>query len=53
MAKVVVFLVGPQKTGKTAISNYLADLSESLDSPEYHPTRGVRLVLDLTQNLGI
>ncbi|KAJ3272170.1 Intraflagellar transport protein 22 [Terramyces sp. JEL0728] len=40
--KLVVFMVGPQKTGKTAITNYLAEMSESLESTEYRPTQGVR-----------
>ncbi|KAI8909589.1 hypothetical protein EDD86DRAFT_190383 [Gorgonomyces haynaldii] len=42
--KVVVFAVGPQESGKTAISNHVAELSESLSSTEYHPTVGVRIL---------
>ncbi|KAJ3258744.1 Intraflagellar transport protein 22 [Boothiomyces macroporosus] len=41
-SKLVVFMAGPQKTGKTAITNYLAEMSESLESNEYRPTQGVR-----------
>ncbi|KAJ3011053.1 UNVERIFIED_CONTAM: Intraflagellar transport protein 22 [Siphonaria sp. JEL0065] len=42
--KLTVFIVGPPKTGKTAIANYLADLAESLNGNEYHPTQGVRIL---------
>lgn len=41
MDKLTVFIVGAKETGKTAISNHLAGLSESL-TKEYRPTRGVR-----------
>ncbi|KAJ3131112.1 Intraflagellar transport protein 22 [Physocladia obscura] len=42
--KLSVFVVGPQKTGKTTIANYLADLADSLNGNEYHPTQGVRIL---------
>ena len=38
--KLTVFIVGPSKTGKTCIANYLAELSDSLNYNEYHPTQG-------------
>jgi predicted AAA+ superfamily ATPase len=40
--RIVVFIVGPQRSGKTTVANYLADLTESLSSTDYHPTQGVR-----------
>jgi intraflagellar transport protein 22 len=40
--KIVIFVVGPQKVGKTVLANHLADLSESLQPTEYKPTQGVR-----------
>jgi Rab-like protein 5 len=39
-----IFVIGPSKSGKTAISNYLGDLSESLETSEYQPTQGVRIL---------
>ncbi|KAJ1555427.1 Intraflagellar transport protein 22 [Cladochytrium tenue] len=42
--KITVFLVGPQRSGKTAVANHLADLGDSLTGSEYHPTRGVRIL---------
>ncbi|KAJ3304159.1 Intraflagellar transport protein 22 [Blyttiomyces sp. JEL0837] len=39
-----VFLVGGQKTGKTTVANFLADLSDSLNGSDYHPTQGVRIL---------
>ena len=39
--RLVIFIMGPSKTGKTLLSNTLSDLSESLNSQEYHPTRGI------------
>lgn len=42
--KLSLFVVGPQKSGKTTISNYIADLSESLNTSEYHSTEGVRIL---------
>lgn len=38
--KLSVFVIGPSKVGKTVIANYLADLSESLNYTDYHPTQG-------------
>jgi Rab-like protein 5 len=40
--KLKIIIVGPSKSGKTALSNYLADLSETLEQNEYHPTEGLR-----------
>ncbi|KAI8901128.1 hypothetical protein BC833DRAFT_614196 [Globomyces pollinis-pini] len=42
--KLIVFVVGPIKSGKTMIANHLADLTESLETNEYHPTQGVRVL---------
>ncbi|KAL2911617.1 hypothetical protein HK105_208918 [Polyrhizophydium stewartii] len=42
--RLVIFVVGPPKVGKTAIANHIAELSESLSSSEYHPTQGVRIL---------
>ncbi|KAJ3172771.1 Intraflagellar transport protein 22 [Geranomyces variabilis] len=42
--KLTTFLVGPPRTGKTCISNHLADLTESLGDRQYHPTQGVRIL---------
>lgn len=44
MTKLTIFVLGPPQVGKTAISNYIADLSESLETAEYHPTAGVRIL---------
>ncbi|KAK5665822.1 hypothetical protein BDV3_006849 [Batrachochytrium dendrobatidis] len=43
-SKVTIFVVGPSKVGKTAICNYIAELSDSINSSEYHPTQGVRIL---------
>ncbi|TPX69147.1 hypothetical protein SpCBS45565_g02632 [Spizellomyces sp. 'palustris'] len=42
--KLIVFVVGPPRTGKTAISNHIAELTESLHTTDYHPTQGVRIL---------
>ncbi|KAI8929976.1 hypothetical protein BC831DRAFT_441796 [Entophlyctis helioformis] len=42
--KISVFVVGPPAVGKTAVANHIAELSESLNSSEYHPTQGVRIL---------
>ncbi|KAJ3092091.1 Elongation factor 1-gamma [Quaeritorhiza haematococci] len=42
--KLTVFVVGPEKSGKTSIANFLADISESLNGTDYHPTQGVRIL---------
>ncbi|KAJ1340052.1 hypothetical protein BSLG_005376 [Batrachochytrium salamandrivorans] len=42
--KVTIFVVGPLKVGKTAISNHIAEMSESLNGIDYHPTQGVRIL---------
>jgi intraflagellar transport protein 22 len=39
-----IFVLGPPKAGKSTISNFLADFSESLGSVEYQPTQGVRIL---------
>lgn len=38
-----IFLAGPKKSGKTAISNILAEVADSL-SQTYHPTQSVRIL---------
>ncbi|KAI8805003.1 hypothetical protein BJ742DRAFT_822325 [Cladochytrium replicatum] len=42
--KLTIFVVGPQRTGKSAVANCIAELSDSLNSTEYHPTQGVRIL---------
>ena len=44
-----VVMIGPPHCGKTTISNYLADATDST-SGEYHPTAGVR-ILEFSCNL--
>jgi hypothetical protein len=39
-----VFVVGPLESGKSTISNYIADLSDSLNNREYQATKGVRIL---------
>ncbi|KAJ3193790.1 hypothetical protein HK101_004101 [Irineochytrium annulatum] len=39
-----VFVVGPRSTGKTAVANYLAEITDTLVNSEYHPTQGVRIL---------
>uniref|UniRef100_A0A915PDX9 Uncharacterized protein n=1 Tax=Setaria digitata TaxID=48799 RepID=A0A915PDX9_9BILA len=41
--KIKILVLGPIKSGKTTISNYLAD-SGDISSGRYRPTRGVRIV---------
>jgi hypothetical protein len=46
--KLNVFVVGPLKSGKTSLSNYLADLQDSLNYQDYHPTQGkTRFISDV------
>ncbi|RKO90909.1 hypothetical protein BDK51DRAFT_24722 [Blyttiomyces helicus] len=42
--KLTLFMVGPAKSGKSAICNYLAELSDNSSASEYHPTQGVRIL---------
>ncbi|XP_035231332.1 intraflagellar transport protein 22 homolog isoform X2 [Stegodyphus dumicola] len=41
MYKVKLLVIGPCECGKTVISNFLADATETI-SNDYHPTQGVR-----------
>ncbi|XP_033747818.1 intraflagellar transport protein 22 homolog [Pecten maximus] len=43
MFKVKVLVVGPCQSGKTTVSNFLADATDQA-SGEYHPTQGCRIV---------
>ena len=43
MYKAKILALGPCKSGKTAICNFLSDATESMNS-EYHSTRGVRIL---------
>ena len=38
-----IIIVGPQKVGKSVISNFLSEFSHSV-TPDYHPTVGVRIL---------
>ncbi|CAK5051523.1 unnamed protein product [Meloidogyne enterolobii] len=40
---VKILVLGPTKSGKTSISNYLADSQDAV-SKDYRPTQGVRIV---------
>ncbi|KAJ3011960.1 Intraflagellar transport protein 22 [Thoreauomyces humboldtii] len=51
-AKLTIFVVGPPRSGKTCISNSLAELSDSLNDRVYHPTQGVR-ILEFDRNLTV
>ncbi|KAK3595743.1 hypothetical protein CHS0354_025372 [Potamilus streckersoni] len=51
MFKVKVLILGPCQSGKTTISNFLADATE-ISSGEYHPTQGVRILEFEVQKLG-
>ncbi|XP_059163189.1 intraflagellar transport protein 22 homolog [Physella acuta] len=43
MSKAKVIMVGPTASGKTFLSNFLADATE-FSGGEYHPTQGVRIL---------
>ncbi|KAH9515141.1 Intraflagellar transport protein 22 [Bulinus truncatus] len=43
MSKAKVIIVGPTASGKTFLSNFLADATE-FSAGEYHPTQGVRII---------
>ncbi|XP_052798201.1 intraflagellar transport protein 22 homolog [Mya arenaria] len=43
MFKAKVLVLGPCESGKTALSNFLADATETA-SGEYHPTQGCRIL---------
>ncbi|XP_054273111.1 intraflagellar transport protein 22 homolog [Macrosteles quadrilineatus] len=47
-----IVLIGPCRSGKTVIANFLSDCSDSV-SGEYRPTQGVRIVEFETQNLNM
>ncbi|XP_066920204.1 intraflagellar transport protein 22 homolog [Clytia hemisphaerica] len=48
--KVKILVVGPSESGKTVISNFLADATESAGG-DYHPTQGVRILEFEVDNL--
>nr|XP_042907214.1 intraflagellar transport protein 22 homolog [Parasteatoda tepidariorum] len=52
MYKVKLLVVGPCECGKTVISNFLADATETI-SNEYSPTQGVRILEFESDNLNI
>lgn len=41
--KIKILVIGPEGSGKTAVTNFLCDKSNVLDTP-YRPTAGVRIV---------
>jgi len=41
MFKAKILVLGPCESGKTVISNFLSDATET-SGGEYHPTQGVR-----------
>ncbi|XP_046841474.1 intraflagellar transport protein 22 homolog isoform X1 [Xenia sp. Carnegie-2017] len=43
MFKAKILVIGPTESGKTVISNYLADATE-ISGGEYNPTQGVRIL---------
>ncbi|XP_045172377.1 intraflagellar transport protein 22 homolog [Mercenaria mercenaria] len=43
MFKAKILVLGPCESGKTALSNFLADATDT-SSGEYHPTQGVRIL---------
>ncbi|XP_046670108.1 intraflagellar transport protein 22 homolog isoform X2 [Homalodisca vitripennis] len=47
-----IVLIGPCKSGKTTIANFLSDSTENVGG-EYRPTQGVRIVEFETQNSNI
>ncbi|KAE8744668.1 hypothetical protein FOCC_FOCC008671 [Frankliniella occidentalis] len=51
MFRLKVIIIGPIKSGKTTISNFLADATES-SGGEYHATQGVRILQFESGNLG-
>ncbi|CAL1289079.1 unnamed protein product [Larinioides sclopetarius] len=52
MYKVKLLVIGPCECGKTVISNFLADATETIPN-EYYPTQGVRIVEFESDNLNI
>jgi len=52
MLKAKILVVGPPKTGKTVISNFLSDATENIGT-EYRPTKGVRIVEFERRNIKI
>ncbi|GIY84132.1 intraflagellar transport protein 22 homolog [Caerostris darwini] len=52
MYKVKLLVVGPCECGKSVISNFLADATETI-SNEYYPTQGVRILEFESDNLNI
>ena len=49
MFKVIILVVGPCENGKTVLSNFLADATDT-SSGEYHPTQGCRILEFETNN---
>ena len=43
LSKVKILIVGPSNSGKTVVSNFLADATDST-SGVYRPTQGVRIL---------
>ncbi|GIY72098.1 intraflagellar transport protein 22 homolog [Caerostris extrusa] len=52
MYKVKLLVIGPCECGKSVISNFLADATETI-SNEYYPTQGVRILEFESDNLNI
>ena len=48
--KIVIYVLGPEKVGKTAVSNILSRVGDTVGSADYHPTRGVR-ILEFKKNI--
>ncbi|XP_067263059.1 intraflagellar transport protein 22 homolog [Chanodichthys erythropterus] len=44
MVKVKILFIGPNECGKTALSNFLSDTTESIGADYYSPTQGVRIL---------
>ena len=39
-----IILIGPVKSGKTAIANFLSGVNKTPNPDEYHPTVNLRLI---------
>ncbi|OAD58543.1 Rab-like protein 5 [Eufriesea mexicana] len=51
MQPLKIIVTGPSKSGKTTISNFLADATEI--PYDYHPTKGVRILEFEVQNINV